>query len=278
MFQITTKDQNDRNRLFNEMKENFGSLIRDMADDLHIIAKQLKSDSEQQSMQNNSLNEIAGELIDTPVNDSEQNNDHISNAVDHTNDLSTMGNSEILQIGCSDDSSQQTVRKLNEAAKEKLLAESSLDESDDTILSLPQIGQRIKKPLRKRKVKKQYIANDSPKYTSSSNSSSECQENHQTKSQTLSKQNIMCNSSKTASNGLTKDLQSLEADSANLGVEISNGIELKSQPESVVSSDHYMTTNETVLQSSALSPASEMDSDSNDAMHTDEDDDDDIRR
>lgn len=274
-----------------------------MADELHTIAKQLKGEAKLKSATVTAHSISAGELSNAVDCITGKSNGSISKA-EHNNDLSTVEDSELLKNACSEGSNKSSAQKLNEAAKEKLLAESSFNESDGTMLSLPQIGHRVKKKLRKRKVKKEFTADDSTDYTSNSGSSLDDKETRNSSQSQVSivsqRVNELCKTSDNTPNGLREAANLLETDSGNVGLEnsgeseIALKTELQSQPSqknpSVASllesqqevtndsSVKNMAANESILQGDVLSAASEMGSDSNDEINTDEEDDDDIRR
>lgn len=307
-LEAATKARNNRHQLLTEMKQNFGSLVSDMADELHMIAKQLKGQTKLLSKNGNSdvVNETSNAAECSVVGKCDA---HMIIQGERNSDRSTAEDSGKLNHANTEGSSQHSARKLNEAAKEKLLAESSLDESDGTKLSLPEIGHRMKKKLKKRKLKKEFTANDSTDYTSSSSSSpneKKVQDNGQSQKSIISQQiNELCKLSDSAPNGLTKDACLLNADSQTVGLASSGEVEigvktelfsqssqmdsrapanqLRPQPQQGATDANSMQNkaeDESSLHGDALSPVTERDSDSidNDGINTDEEDDDDIRR
>lgn len=156
----------------NAVCTNMSQFLEGIADDLYKMAKTLKNKPDAAKQEKPSpLNELL-DAVDSAIVDKSIGNPE--NPVDDNKRCSSNGENDIHdKLPSSQESSRFSVQRLNEEAKEKLFADSSSShDSDATMLSLPEIDRRPKKKLKKRKLKKNFTADDSTDYTSSSDSSS----------------------------------------------------------------------------------------------------------
>lgn len=168
---VINQNAEERQTELNEVNENFGLLIEDIANELHKIASELKGTATQQKPNENTASE-QNELKGGVSGVADEINVSLLTTTESNKESSSTEGSEMLKLNSEGDGNQNTAQLLNEAAKEGLLAESSSSsDSNGTMFSLPKTSQRIKKKkLKKRKTKKQFTAEDSTDYTSSDDS------------------------------------------------------------------------------------------------------------
>lgn len=149
---------------------NMSQFLQGIADDLYKMAKSLtqKPDEETNKETPQPPNAVLNAVNSVP---------HIEptpkpSSADDSQNHSSNSEADIVNLASSQESThnQSSVQKLNDAAKENLLADSMSTDSDATMLSLPDISHRPKKKLKKRKMKKNLTASESTFYTSSTDS------------------------------------------------------------------------------------------------------------